>query len=192
MENPMRRTNRTNRFIAGVALTTAAVLGLVAAPGIASAAPASSTTAQHAIAAANKPAQTSVPVTGTVTQAGVATAFTGAISDLTTRVVNGVLTLTGTLTGTGLPAAGVPFSVPLAPAADASCSILTLNIGAIHLDLLGLVVDLAPVNLDITAVPGAGNLLGNLLCAVAHLLDNGGPLQGIAALLNRLLTGLGL
>jgi hypothetical protein len=82
--------------------------------------------------------------------------------------------------------------VPLTALADASCTILTLNIGAIHLDLLGLVVDLAPVNLDITAVPGAGNLLGNLLCSVAHLLDNGGPLQGIAALLNRLLTGLGL
>jgi hypothetical protein len=39
---------------------------------------------------------------------------------------------------------------------------------------LGLVVDLAPVHLDITAVSGAGNLLGNLLCAVVGLLDPGG------------------
>ena len=46
--------------------------------------------------------------------------------------------------------------------------------------------------LDVTAVPGAGNLLGNLLCAVAGLLDRNGPLTGIAGLLNRLLTGLGL
>ena len=186
----MQRTNRTNRFIASIALTTTAALGLVCVPGIASAAPtsaASSITAQQ-LAAAPNPAQTSAPVTGTVNGA----AFTGTISNLTTSVVNGVLTLTGTLTGTGLPAGGVPFSVPLTALADASCTILTLNIGAIHLDLLGLVVDLAPVNLDVTAVPGAGNLLGNLLCAVAGLLDRGGPLTGISALLNRLLTGLGL
>ena len=194
----MQRTNRTNRFIASIALTTTAALGLVCVPGIASAAPtsaASSITAQQ-LAAAPNPAQTSAPVTGTVTQivdgVAVTSQFTGTISNLTTSVVNGVLTLTGTLTGTGLPAGGVPFSVPLTALADASCTILTLNIGPIHLDLLGLVVDLAPVNLNITAVPGAGNLLGNLLCSVAHLLDNGGPLQGIAALLNRLLTGLGL
>jgi len=194
----MQRTNHTNRFIASIALTTTAALGLVCVPGIASAAPtsaASSITAQQ-LAAAPNPAQTSAPVIGTVTQivdgVAVTSQFTGTISNLTTSVVNGVLTLTGTLTGTGLPAGGVPFSVPLTALADASCTILTLNIGAIHLDLLGLVVDLAPVNLDITAVPGAGNLLGNLLCSVAHLLDNGGPLQGIAALLNRLLTGLGL
>lgn len=190
----MQRTHRTNRFIASVALTTAALLGVVAVPGIASAAPASSVAAQHsAIAGAQKPAQTSAPVTGTVTdQAGAVTQLTGTISNLTTSVVNGALTLTGTLTGTGLPAGGVPFSAPLTAVGNAACSILTLNLGAIHLDLLGLVVDLAPVNLDITAVPGAGNLLGNLLCGVVHLLDNGGPLQGITALLSRLLTGLGL
>ncbi len=189
----MQRTHRTNRFIASVALTTAALLGVVAVPGIASAAPASSVAAQHSAINAAHPAQTSAPVTGTVTdQAGAVTQLTGTISNLTTSVVNGALTLTGTLTGTGLPAGGVPFSAPLAAVGNAACSILTLNLGAIHLDLLGLVVDLAPVNLDITAVPGAGNLLGNLLCGVVHLLDNGGPLQGITALLNRLLTGLGL
>ena len=53
-----------------------------------------------------------------------------------------------------------------------------------HLDLLGLVVDLAPIHLDVTAVPGAGNLLGNLLCAVAGLLD---PNTFLADFLNQLL-----
>ena len=48
---------------------------------------------------------------------------------------------------------------------------LHLELGPLDLDLLGLVVHLDPVHLDITAVPGAGNLLGNLLCAVAGLLD---------------------
>ena len=144
----INRTNRTNRFIASIALTTTVALGLVALPGIASATPTSTassiTMQQSAAAAAPKPAQTSAPVTGTVTQAGVAVPFAGTISNLTTSVVNGVLTLTGTLTGTGLPGGGVPFSVPLAALVDTSCSILTLDIGAIHLDLLGLVVDLAP------------------------------------------------
>jgi hypothetical protein len=54
------------------------------------------------------------------------------------------------------------------------------------------VIDLAPVNLDVTAVPGAGGSLRSLLGAVTQLVDNAGPLQSIAALLNVLLTGLGL
>jgi len=72
---------------------------------------------------------------------------------------------------------------------QASCGILDLDIGAIHLDLLGLVIDLAPIHLDITAVPGAGNLLGNLLCAVAGLLDPNGLLTD---LINNLTTLLNL
>jgi len=68
-----------------------------------------------------------------------------------------------------------------------SCSILDLDIGAIHLDLLGLVVDLAPIHLDITAVSGAGNLLGNLLCAVAGLLDPNGFLNTLLGTLTQLL-----
>jgi len=72
---------------------------------------------------------------------------------------------------------------------QASCGILDLDIGAIHLDLLGLVIDLAPIHLDITAVPGAGNLLGNLLCAVAGLLD---PNSGLLTLINNLLALLNL
>jgi len=71
---------------------------------------------------------------------------------------------------------------------QASCGILDLDIGAIHLDLLGLVVDLAPIHLDITAVPGAGNLLGNLLCAVAGLLDPNGFLTDLINNLTQLLN----
>ena len=52
-------------------------------------------------------------------------------------------------------------------------------------------VDLDEVNLAITAVPGAGNLLGNLLCAVAGLLDGNTLGNGLANLLNRLLGLLG-
>ncbi len=71
----------------------------------------------------------------------------------------------------------------------ATCQILTLDIGAIHLDLLGLVVDLAPVHLNITAQSGPGNLLGNLLCSIAGLLN---PQTGLLNLLDNLTNLLNL
>lgn len=86
-----------------------------------------------------------------------------------------------------------------AAAAAATCQILNLTLGPLHLDLLGLVVDLNQVNLNITAQQGSGNLLGNLLCSVAGLLDNTGTggtgglsglLQGITSLLNQILAQL--
>jgi len=43
-------------------------------------------------------------------------------------------------------------------------------LGPLDLNVLGLTVHLNQVVLNITAVPGAGNLLGNLLCAAANLL----------------------
>lgn len=163
----------------------AGAVGLIPAAEMASAAPA------KAPSAAALPAATSIPVTGTLTNtAGVTSPFSGTLSNLSTSVVNGVLQLTGTLTSSALPGGAVNFALPITP--NATCNILSLNLGPLHLDLLGLVVDLNPVILNITAQPGPGQLLGNLLCAVAHLLDNNGPLTGISALLNRLLTGLGL
>jgi hypothetical protein len=86
---------------------------------------------------------------------------------------------------------------PDAPQAAAalSCQILDLVLGPLDLDLLGLQVHLDTVHLNITAVGGPGNLLGNLLCAVAGLLDGStglnGILNGIVRLLNQLLAVLG-
>ena len=58
---------------------------------------------------------------------------------------------------------------------------------------LGLTVHFNQVGLNITAVPGAGNLLGNLPCAAAKVL-NGGNLTGIldplVSDLNAILAGL--
>ena len=87
----------------------------------------------------------------------------------------------GTRTTTVARAVAAPS--PSAPV----CDILFLDLGPLFLDLLGLTVDLAEVILDINAVPGAGNLLGNLLCAVAGLLDPGG-LLGVIGNLQQLLT----
>jgi hypothetical protein len=51
------------------------------------------------------------------------------------------------------------------------CPILELESQPIFLDLLGLQVETETIALDITAIAGEGNLLGNLLCAVVGLLD---------------------
>jgi hypothetical protein len=68
-----------------------------------------------------------------------------------------------------------------------SCDILNLTLGPLDLNLLGLRVQLNQVQLDITAEQGPGNLLGNLLCAIAGLLDpQPSPLPGIPQLLNQI------
>lgn len=73
-------------------------------------------------------------------------------------------------------------------AGAAQCEILHLVLGPLDLDLLGLQISLSRVVLDIVAVAGAGNLLGNLLCAIVGLLD-GGPLGGVlGGLLGQLRT----
>ncbi len=84
----------------------------------------------------------------------------------------------------------VPVAVndPAGAVGAAACGILHLDLGPLFLDLLGLQVDLSRVVLDITAQQGAGNLLGNLLCAVTGLLDSPG---GLARLLNQILGILG-
>jgi hypothetical protein len=180
-------TSLRNKLIGAAATTVLAGTVAFMPATIAQAAPAPTKPAAH------KVASTTQPVTGTLADG---TEFSGTISNLHSKVVDGVLTLTGTITGTGIPAGGTPFTSQVQNvdqlAVDDACNVLTLNLGPLHLDLLGLVVDLDQVNLNITAVPGAGNLLGNLLCAVAGLLDNNGPVQGISALLNRILAGLGL
>ena len=71
-----------------------------------------------------------------------------------------------------------------------TCPILHLDLGPLNLDVLGLQVDLSEVILDITAVPGAGNLLGNLLCAVVGLLDPS-SLSQLVTLPNQILDLLG-
>ncbi|MBB6626665.1 hypothetical protein H5V45_04945 [Nocardioides sp. KIGAM211] len=80
-------------------------------------------------------------------------------------------------------------------AADrAACDILHLVLAPLDLDVLGLQVHLDRVVLDIVAQSGAGNLLGNLLCAVTGLLDGGlaGALGRLTTLLNDILAALGL
>jgi hypothetical protein len=57
---------------------------------------------------------------------------------------------------------GTGLSSPHGVLQDAECPVLHLVLGPLHLDLLGLIVDLNKVVLDITAIPGT--LLGNIFC----------------------------
>ena len=69
-----------------------------------------------------------------------------------------------------------------------TCDVLNLLLGPLDLDLLGLQVHLDKVVLNIVAASGAGNLLGNLLCAVAGLLDQNGVLTQVSQILNSILA----
>jgi hypothetical protein len=148
------------------------------------------------------------PVTGTL-QDGTGS-VTGTLTiDRFARQDSGVVAI-GTFAGTITDAAGVPttgtqaVTLPVVlpnetltaasqattqAAALASCPILHLELGPLDLDLLGLKVHLDKVVLDITADQGPGNLLGNLLCAIAGLLDPGpNPIGAIVGLLNQILA----
>lgn len=175
-------------------LAAAVATSLVAIPGALAAAPAQAPAAAPTVAGVN------IPINFSNTLGS----FVGNFDVTQFAVQNGQLVAIGTLTGTvtnavtgATGAINQALTLPvLGTAATGSCQILDLVLGPLHLDLLGLVVDLNQVHLNITAQQGPGNLLGNLLCAVAGLLDNtgggttGGALNGIAALLNGILRGL--
>jgi hypothetical protein len=116
------------------------------------------------------------PSGGTATFQGI----NGTVSNLTT--------ITGAFTDT---ANNVTIFTTTLLQANCSCPILHLELGPLDLNLLRLVVHLDRVVLDTTAQVGSGNLLGNLLCAVAHLLDSNAAGNALANLLNQLLGLLG-
>jgi hypothetical protein len=153
-------------------LTLALALIAAAAVAPASAAPATAT---------------SVPIVGS----GPGSTFTGTLNLTRFATQNGALVAVGTLTGSLTnTATGVVTSIVQTvslPAAvtNPTCPILHLDLGPLSIDLLGLHVDLSRVVLDITAEAGAGNLLGNLLCSVANLLND--P-SGLARVLNQILA----
>jgi hypothetical protein len=145
-----------------------------------------------------------VPIAGTTPTGGT---FDGTFDIARVALSNGQLMAQGTVTGTAENAAGdtvaavtdAPVSVPVTADSTDTCQILDLSIGTVRLDLLGLVVQLDPVHLNVSAQPGSGALVGNLLCSITHLLDNGGGdtsgllsglLQPTLNLLNQLLGGL--
>jgi hypothetical protein len=132
---------------------------------------------------------TEIPVVGTIPGG----TFEGVLTVTGFAVQNGQLVVSGVLEGTATVGNVVTeisqtFTNILASllGSGGQCTILTLDLGPLDLDLLGLQVDLSAISLDITAVRGPGRLLGNLLCAVASLLDAGGPLSSLTGLLDQI------
>jgi hypothetical protein len=123
-------------------------------------------------------------ITGTV--AGVPVNLTATVTRFVNQ--NGTLSAVVHLFGTvGTTPVDRLITVPIIGAqATGTCTILDLTLGPLHLDLLGLVIDLNQVHLTITGQTGPGNLLGNLLCGLANALNGGGPLGQLANLLNQL------
>ena len=135
-------------------------------------------------------AQAGGPLTVPVAGSGPGAVFTGTFQLQRFATQQGQLVATGILSGVVTTTAGVVTSVLRtitlpATIIDTTCQILHLDLGPLSLDVLGLQINLSRIILDITAQAGAGNLLGNLLCAVANLLNN--P-SGLARLLNSILA----
>jgi hypothetical protein len=163
------------------------MLGILAAP-VAAARPA-------------QPAATdlaALPVTGTLPGGGT---FTGLLDITELAIENGQLVASGVLTGTATVGGVVTqitqtftdVALGLLNPDGGKCDILFLDLGPIFLDVLGLQVDLSQIVLDVDAVPGAGNLVGNLLCAITGLLDGpglGNALNNLLGIINDLLGGL--
>jgi hypothetical protein len=168
-----------NRSLASIALALVLVCSFALAPLTALAAP-----SQQVVN------RLSVPITGTLTDAqGAAGTFVGRFGIQRFTVQNGQLAAVGTLTGTLTNATGGVIgtvsqsaTMPVAVTA-ATCQILNLVLGPLDLNLLGLHVDLNQVLLNITGDAGPGQLVGQLLCAIANLLNGGVP-AGLSSLLN--------
>ena len=176
--------HKTLALLLGALMSTLTPFSVVAAaPGAAGLAP-------NMAAVAAQAGGVTVPVTGTTSKGG---KFTGNFAISRFQVVNNQIVAVGTLTGTVQNGVGSVVGTVLKTIqmivniTDASCDILHLELGPLDLDLLGLEVHLNRVVLDIDADP-TGGLLGALLCAVANLLDVGGPLADIVGLLNPILA----
>lgn len=175
--------NRTTARASVATALAASVVALGAAPAGAAPAPApvpaASSVAGTATGTWTSPWGATGPIAATL---GAPTATVGAdgrvvvSSDVAvTAVGSGAPTVTQRVAvPTTVTSAAAPgTSTGLAAAADipvpAGCTVLHLVLGPLDLNLLGLAIVLQQVTLDIVAVPGPGNLLGNLLCAIVGL-----------------------
>ncbi len=102
-----------------------------------------------------------------------------------TNILNGTLSNLYNATLTSIQQVGIHHT----------CAILHLELGPLNLTLLGMNIVLdncanRPVTVDITAITGQGNLLGNLLCELLgrNLINLGATLQAILNQIIGLLT----
>jgi len=119
------------------------------------------------------------------------TLTTGQLNTLTTglsNLLNGAFGAIGSTTNAATGGASV--------SSTGTTQILHLALGPVDLNLLGLQVHLdncnnGPITVDITAQSGPGNLLGNLLGGLSHLLDSNANTQGLLNKLNKVVGEIG-
>ncbi len=130
------------------------------------------------------------------------TSFLGGLSagDLGTLLngLSGTLNsiLTQNLTTVNLAGGANATATPsVGSSAGSNCNILNLSLGPVNLDVLGLNVALdncqgGAITVSVTATPGNGNLLGNLLCNLSNLLNSHSSLTALENSLNRIAGGI--
>ena len=99
-------------------------------------------------------------------------------------------------TATPGDAAGKPQTIGATPQASApavtqACETLSLVLGGLDLDLLGLAIQLDAANVDFIVAQGAGGRLGTLLCDVSGLIDGAAPPAELVKAMNTLLDTIG-
>jgi len=152
-----------------------------------------STAAQDVSADRKADSFTEIPVKGDVRDGG---DFTGTLDIERFDKQGGDLVAIGSLSGILRDSEGNREEVKnerveLPVRGQGTCRILTLELGPLDLNLLGLRVQLNRINLRITAEQGRGNLLGNLLCDIAGLLDDNDVSNKLVKKLNRVVRIVG-
>lgn len=98
-------------------------------------------------------------------------------------------TATATLTPIGQSPTTISKKVTLAAAQSGTCTILTLNLEELNLNLLGLNVHLEKVVLNVTG-QAHGGVLGSLFCSLAHAQVKAGRVAAVSRI-NRAITRTG-
>ena len=83
-----------------------------------------------------------------------------------------------------------PASAAQIPPTPNACQILNLTLQPIDLNLLGLRLRTSRIDLRLEGVPGAGNLLGNLLCGITGILDPQAATPATPSVLTQVLNAL--
>jgi hypothetical protein len=83
-----------------------------------------------------------------------------------------------------------PASAAQIPPTPNACQILNLTLQPIDLNLLGLRLRTSRIDLRLEGVPGAGNLVGNLLCGITGILDPQAATPATPSVLTQVLNAL--
>jgi len=100
------------------------------------------------------------------------------LTDVVTGALDGVL---GDLLDNGTPGMGAMQA--------GRCDLVNLELGEIHLNVLGLQVDTSEICLDVFAQRGGG-ILGDLLCGINNLLNRNNPGNAVNALAHNVLRAI--